>query len=127
MLRFIPSSQIQKVENDGLRKRYDRRKEEVSDENSRHDNERFFFHGSPFVHTIIQKGFDERHAYMGGMFGAGKCFGELSEFGCVWLSTLSRSIGHVNRIPAMQFFTEISRNSQSKSYMLSLTECVWDF
>ena len=36
-------------------------------------------------------------------------------------------IGRVNNIPTMQFFTGISRNTQSKSYMLSLTECVWDF
>ena len=34
---------------------------------------------------------------------------------------------HVNNIPTMQFFTGISRNTQSKSYMLSLTECVWEF
>ena len=27
----------------------------------------------------------------------------------------------------MQCFTEISRNIQSKSYMLALTEFVWDF
>ena len=27
----------------------------------------------------------------------------------------------------MQFFTETSRNTQLKSYMLSLTEFVWDF
>ena len=27
----------------------------------------------------------------------------------------------------MQFFIAISRNTESKSYMLSLTECVWDF
>ena len=26
----------------------------------------------------------------------------------------------------MQYFTGISRNAQSKSYMLSLTECVWE-
>ena len=37
-------------------------------------------------------------------------------------------IGHVNNIPTMQFFIGISRNTQSKSYMLSLmTECVWEF
>ena len=36
-------------------------------------------------------------------------------------------IGHVNNIPTIQFFIGISRNTQSKSYMLSLTECVWDF
>ena len=33
------------------------------------------FHGSPFISAIVQKGFDERHAYIGGMFGAGNyCF-----------------------------------------------------
>ena len=37
------------------------------------------------------------------------------------------SIGHVNNIPTMQFFDGISRNTQSKSYMLSLTECVREF
>jgi hypothetical protein len=30
------------------------------------------FHGSPFINAIVQKGFDERHAYIGGMFGAGQ-------------------------------------------------------
>ena len=35
-----------------------------------------------------------------------------------------RLIGHVNSIPTMQFFTGISRNTQSKSYMLSLTKCL---
>ena len=34
--------------------------------------------GSPFVNTIIHKGFDERHAYIGGMFGAGIYFAENS-------------------------------------------------
>ena len=29
-----------------------------------------------------------------------------------------RLIGHVNNIPTMQFFTEISRNTQANSYML---------
>ena len=36
-------------------------------------------------------------------------------------------IGHVHIIPTMQFFTGTSRNTQSKSYMLSLTECDRDF
>ena len=40
----------------------------------------------------------------------------------VWVT-----IGHVNNISTMQFFTGISRNTQSKSYILSLTECVWEF
>ena len=35
-------------------------------------------------------------------------------------------IWRANNIPTMQFFTEISRSTQSNSYMLSLTECVWD-
>ena len=36
-------------------------------------------------------------------------------------------IVHVNSIPTMQFFTGVSRNTQSKSNMLSWTECVWEF
>ena len=36
------------------------------------------FHGSPFINAIVQKGFDERHAYIGGMFGAGIYFAEHS-------------------------------------------------
>ena len=32
------------------------------------------------------------------------------------------AIGHVNNIPTMQFYNGISRNTRSKSYMLSLTE-----
>ncbi|KAJ4919886.1 hypothetical protein JOQ06_018505 [Pogonophryne albipinna] len=33
---------------------------------------------SPFINAIIHKGFDERHAYIGGMFGAGIYFAENS-------------------------------------------------
>ena len=51
-----------------------------------------------------------------------------------WLSFICNEIekngiriGHVNNLPTMPLFTGISRNSQSKSYMLSLTECVRDF
>ena len=38
-------------------------------------------------------------------------------------------IGQGNNIPAMKLLTEISRNTQLKSYMyvLSLAECVWEF
>ena len=36
-------------------------------------------------------------------------------------------IGYVDRIPTMQFFPGISSNTQSKSCMLSLAECVWEF
>ena len=40
-------------------------------------------------------------------------------------SAFNPTIGHINNIPTMQLFTGISRHTQSKSYMLSLTECVW--
>jgi len=64
--------QIERVVNERLRDKYERRRLEIAEENNHHDNERMLFHGSPFVQTIIQRGFDERHAYMGGMFGAGQ-------------------------------------------------------
>ena len=35
-------------------------------------------------------------------------------------------IGHVNNIPTMQFLTGIPQNTQSKSYMQSLTESAWE-
>ncbi|XP_014663274.1 PREDICTED: tankyrase-1-like [Priapulus caudatus] len=71
---------IQKVTNARLLQRYLHRKKEVGDENQRGcaDNERMLFHGSPFIHAIVHKGFDERHAYIGGMFGAGIYFAENS-------------------------------------------------
>jgi hypothetical protein len=64
--------QIQKVQNRKLWERYSHRRQEVSEENNNQANERMLFHGSPFINAIVQKGFDERHAYIGGMFGAGK-------------------------------------------------------
>jgi tankyrase len=72
VLFFIGFHQIQKVRNRRLWERYCHRRREVADENGGQSNERLLFHGSPFVHAIVQKGFDERHAYIGGMFGAGK-------------------------------------------------------
>ncbi|XP_029384201.1 poly [ADP-ribose] polymerase tankyrase-2-like [Echeneis naucrates] len=69
---------IQKVCNKKLWERYSHRRKEVSEENHNHANERMLFHGSPFVNAIIHKGFDERHAYIGGMFGAGIYFAENS-------------------------------------------------
>ncbi|XP_052427405.1 poly [ADP-ribose] polymerase tankyrase-2 isoform X3 [Carassius gibelio] len=69
---------IQKVCNKKLWERYTHRRKEVSEENHNHSNERMLFHGSPFVNAIIHKGFDERHAYIGGMFGAGIYFAENS-------------------------------------------------
>ncbi|XP_077478539.1 poly [ADP-ribose] polymerase tankyrase-1-like [Stigmatopora argus] len=69
---------IQKVVNKKLRERYSHRQKEIVDENHNHHNERMLFHGSPFINAIIHKGFDERHAYIGGMFGAGIYFAENS-------------------------------------------------
>uniref|UniRef100_A0A4W4E0Z7 Poly [ADP-ribose] polymerase n=1 Tax=Electrophorus electricus TaxID=8005 RepID=A0A4W4E0Z7_ELEEL len=69
---------IQKVVNKKLRERYTHRQKEIADENHNHHNERMLFHGSPFINAIIHKGFDERHAYIGGMFGAGIYFAENS-------------------------------------------------
>uniref|UniRef100_A0A671RGX5 Poly [ADP-ribose] polymerase n=1 Tax=Sinocyclocheilus anshuiensis TaxID=1608454 RepID=A0A671RGX5_9TELE len=69
---------IQKVCNKKLWERYTHRRKEVSEENHNHSNELMLFHGSLFVNAIIHKGFDERHAYIGGMFGAGIYFAENS-------------------------------------------------
>ena len=51
--------------------RYVYRRHEIAETNSKHANERMLFHGSPFIQYIVNNGFDERHAYIGGMFGAG--------------------------------------------------------
>uniref|UniRef100_A0A1B0G6T3 Poly [ADP-ribose] polymerase n=1 Tax=Glossina morsitans morsitans TaxID=37546 RepID=A0A1B0G6T3_GLOMM len=69
---------VQKVQNRKLWERYTHRRQEVSEENNMQANERMLFHGSPFINAIVQKGFDERHAYIGGMFGAGIYFAEHS-------------------------------------------------
>ncbi|XP_019773681.1 poly [ADP-ribose] polymerase tankyrase [Dendroctonus ponderosae] len=69
---------IQKVQNRKLWERYTHRRHEVAEENNHQSNERMLFHGSPFINAIVQKGFDERHAYIGGMFGAGIYFAEHS-------------------------------------------------
>ncbi|KAL1122657.1 hypothetical protein AAG570_002984 [Ranatra chinensis] len=69
---------IQKVQNRRLWEKYSHRRNEVAEENGNSCNERMLFHGSPFINAIVQKGFDERHAYIGGMFGAGIYFAEHS-------------------------------------------------
>ncbi|XP_041989095.1 poly [ADP-ribose] polymerase tankyrase [Aricia agestis] len=68
---------IQKIVNGRLWERYSHRRREVAAEAGA-PNERLLFHGSPFINAIVQKGFDERHAYIGGMFGAGIYFAEHS-------------------------------------------------
>ncbi|XP_052831607.1 poly [ADP-ribose] polymerase tankyrase-1 [Octopus bimaculoides] len=69
---------IQKVRNKRLWEKYYHRRKEVAEENNNNENERLLFHGSPFINAIVHKGFDERHAYIGGMFGAGIYFAENS-------------------------------------------------
>ncbi|XP_077992722.1 poly [ADP-ribose] polymerase tankyrase-2-like [Glandiceps talaboti] len=69
---------VQRVRNKRLWERYLHRKKEIAVENHNHHNERMLFHGSPFINAIVNKGFDERHAYIGGMFGAGIYFAENS-------------------------------------------------
>lgn len=70
---------IQKVQNRKLWERYAHRRHEIATEENAHQAcERMLFHGSPFINAIVQKGFDERHAYIGGMFGAGIYFAEHS-------------------------------------------------
>lgn len=66
--------QIERVVNAKMWERYVYRRREVSEANHNHANERMLFHGSPFIHYITHHGFDERHAYIGGMFGAGENF-----------------------------------------------------
>lgn len=63
---------IQRIRNKRLLERYGHRRKEVGEENHGQPNERHLFHGSPFINAIVHKGFDERHAYIGGMFGAGE-------------------------------------------------------
>ena len=85
------------IRNTKLWERYSHRRRELAEENHNQSNERMLFHGSPFIQVcdknnsevtyslfikhfqaIVQKGFDERHAYIGGMFGAGIYFAEHS-------------------------------------------------
>ena len=47
--------------------------------------------------------------------------------GCIVVFPCINIIGYVNENPTMQYFTGITGNTQSKSYMLSLIKCVWDF
>lgn len=70
--------EVQKIFNRRLYDKYMRRCEDIREENDGEANERFLYHGSPFIHSIVQKGFDERHSYIGGMFGAGIYFAENS-------------------------------------------------
>ncbi|CAL8079146.1 unnamed protein product [Calicophoron daubneyi] len=69
---------VARIRNRRLWDRYVYRCAAISEDNNGHCNERLLFHGSPFLQAIVMKGFDERHAYIGGMFGAGIYFAENS-------------------------------------------------
>ncbi|KAF6778441.1 hypothetical protein AHF37_02090 [Paragonimus kellicotti] len=69
---------VARIRNRRLWDRYVHRCKEISEDSAGHYNERLLFHGSPFLQAIVMKGFDERHAYIGGMFGAGIYFAENS-------------------------------------------------
>lgn len=75
---YVVFSQIERIVNPKMWERYVYRRQEIAEANHNNANERMLFHGSPFVPYIIQNGFDERHAYIGGMFGAGIYFAENS-------------------------------------------------
>lgn len=67
---------VTRIQNKRLWERYWMRRRDVADTNSDDPNEKLLFHGSPFVSSIIEKGFDERYSFIGGMFGAGIYFAE---------------------------------------------------
>lgn len=69
---------VERICNQKLWQKYVIRKQELFEENANIVNERLLFHGSPFIQAIVNRGFDERHAYIGGMFGAGIYFAENS-------------------------------------------------
>lgn len=69
---------IERIVNTKVWERYKYRRKEVAESNNNCANELMLFHGSPFVPYIVHNGFDERHAYIGGMFGAGIYFAEHS-------------------------------------------------
>jgi tankyrase len=69
---------IEKIKNRKLWARFEHRRKEIQEENGGHENERLLFHGSPYWAKIVERGFDERHACIQGMFGAGIYFAENS-------------------------------------------------
>lgn len=88
---------IQKIQNRKLWDRYVHRRHEIAEDNGAQFNEKMLFHGSPFINAIIQKGFDERHAYIGGMFGAGIYFAEHSSKSNQYVYGIGGSGCHVHQ------------------------------
>ncbi|CAH3024597.1 unnamed protein product [Porites evermanni] len=118
---------IQRVINKRLWDKYVYRRREA---NHNHSNERMLFHGSAFINAILQKGFDERHAYIGGMFGAGATFaldqalkevGLVSSCGMLAVTKTTRQIAGALRgtntvICAGIYFAENSSKSNQYVY-----------
>ena len=77
VFRSYKINSIQRIINSRIWSSYSYRRSEIAAANGC-PNERMLFHGSPFINAIVWKGFDERHAYIGGMFGAGIYFAEHS-------------------------------------------------
>ncbi len=84
--------------------RYIRRRDDIAEENSGQHNEKLLFHGSPFINSIVQKGFDERHAYIGGMFGAGEAIRDLIPMNAIqyW------AVGGVHSTPILDSKNQLS-------------------
>lgn len=57
---------IEKIKNRKLWARFEHRRREIQEENGGHENERLLFHGSPYWASIVERGFDERHACIQG-------------------------------------------------------------
>ncbi|KAF4519001.1 hypothetical protein B566_EDAN009764 [Ephemera danica] len=66
------------VWNTKLYSRFKQHVRHIKHENGNDSNERNLFHGSPKCLEIVEKGFDERHASNGGMYGAGVYFAKHS-------------------------------------------------
>lgn len=65
-----------------LQANFDHQKANVVRENGplQINQERLLFHGSLFIRNIIEDGFDERHANVKAMYGAGKTTSHLDLF-----------------------------------------------
>lgn len=65
-IRTYDIVKIEKIKNRKLWTRFEHRRKEIQEENGGHENERLLFHGSPYWTSIVERGFDERHACIQG-------------------------------------------------------------
>lgn len=66
IVRTYEIVKIEKIKNRKMWTRFEHRRREIQEENSGHENERLLFHGSPYWQSIVERGFDERHASIQG-------------------------------------------------------------